>query len=205
MTFGELLAASILAFQRAGVAFMVTGSLASSYYGEPRATRGIDTDPGGLERLVIALQQAGLYMDRDAAIAAHVQKSQFNAIADGAAKVDFIVRRDRPFSVEEFARRQSADLLGTPGFIVSVEDLIVAKLEWASESGSEVQLRDVRSMLAVGGSTLDRTYISRWIARLGLGEMWERVRRLIRDHDPRLGPAAARRRRRMSDELTAEM
>ena len=179
MTIGDLLATAIAALETAGIPYMVTGSLASSYHGEPRATRDIDMviDPDAeqMDRLVDALQNAGLYVDREAANAACNDRSQFNAIADGAAKVDFIVRRERPFSIEEFARRQPADLLGTPGFIVSVEDLVIAKLEWASGSGSELQVRDVISMLEIGDSAIDRRYIEQWVARLGLEEIWGRI------------------------------
>lgn len=179
MTLGDLMALVISALERHGVPFMVTGSLASSYHGEPRATRDIDVvidpDANALEDLVEDLQDAGLYVDREAARSAYRDRSQFNAIADGAAKVDFIVRRDRAFSVEEFGRRRPADLLGTRGFIVSAEDLVIAKLEWASESASELQLRDVRAMLEVGGASIDHTHIERWVAQLGVGELWQRV------------------------------
>lgn len=179
MTLAELLEATIAALNEAAVAYMVTGSLASSYHGEPRATRDIDMvidpDLAGLDRLVGALLRAGLYVDGDAAISAFESRSQFNAIADGAAKVDFIIRRERPFSVEEFARRRPADLLGTPGFIVSPEDLVIAKLEWASAADSDLQLRDVAAMLEVGGSMIDSTYVETWVARLNLGAVWRRV------------------------------
>lgn len=115
MTFGELLALVIGLLEQSGVPYMVTGSLASSYHGEPRATRDadivIDPSPEALERLTAGLLDAGFHVDRDAAREALVDRSQFNAIGADAMKIDFIVRRDRPFSVEEFRRRQPADLL----------------------------------------------------------------------------------------------
>ena len=40
----------------------------------------------------------------------------------------------KPFSVEELRRREPADLLGTPGFVATAEDVVLAKLEWAAES-----------------------------------------------------------------------
>ena len=120
---------------------MVTGSIASSYYGEPRATRDldivIDPDVDSLDVLVDGLAADGFYVDRDAAHDALDHRAQFNAIGPDALKVDFMIRKRRPFSVEEFERRQPADLLGTAGFVASAEDLIVAKLEWAAESESD--------------------------------------------------------------------
>jgi hypothetical protein len=158
---------------------MVTGSIASTYHGEARATRDLDIviDPSAaaLDRLVADLVAAGFYVDGEAARSALQARTQFNAIGPDASKIDFIIRRNRPFSVEEFERRQAADLLGTPGFIATVEDMVVAKLEWAAATDSERQLRDVAGMLAVGGDDVDRDYIVRWVEALGLREVWRRV------------------------------
>ena len=179
MTFADLLSEAIGRLDRTGIPYMVTGSLASTYHGEPRATRDIDVviDPGpeALERLVDGLEADGFYVDREAARVALRDRTQFNAIGEEAAKLDFIIRKDRPFSVEEFRRRRRVELLGTSGFIASAEDLIVAKLEWAAATGSERQLRDVAGMLAVAGNTIDEAYLNRWITALGLTETWADV------------------------------
>lgn len=183
MTPGRLIADAIGILERSGVPYMVTGSFASSYHGEPRATRDldivIDPEPASLGRLVTGLEAAGFYVDGDVAINALRERSQFNAIGHDATKVDFIIRRDRPFSVEEFRRRRSADLLGTPGFIASIEDTIIAKLEWAATTESERQLRDVAGMLEVGGDAIDRGYVERWVEALGLADAWRDVERRV--------------------------
>jgi hypothetical protein len=172
VTFGELLADVIGRLERAGIPYMITGSLASTFHGEPRATRDvdivIDPSPGALDRLVDDLRDGGFYVDRDAAEDALRDRTQFNAIGDAAAKVDFIIRRDRPFSVEEFGRRRQVELLGSTGFIASVEDVILAKLEWAAATGSERQIRDVAAMVAVSGDALDAEYLRTWSERLGV-------------------------------------
>jgi len=184
----ELLADAIDRLDRAGIPYMLTGSLASTFHGEPRATNDldlvIDPVPDALELLVDGLERDGYYVDREAARTALRDRTQFNAIGEEAAKVDFIVRKDRPFSIEEFHRRQSADLLGIPAFVVSVEDLIVAKLEWAAQTGSERQLRDVAGMVAVAGETIDEVYLDRWIAALDLTEAWANVARVPYRHPP---------------------
>ena len=160
MTLTELLADVVRRLEDAGIAYMVTGSVASAYHGEPRATRDLDIviDPRTetLARLVEGLLAGGYYVDRDAASGALRERTQFNAIGPDATKVDFILRKDRPFSREEFDRRRPADLLGTPAFIASVEDMIIAKLEWSLPFDSDRQLRDVASMLAVSGDAIDR-------------------------------------------------
>lgn len=179
MTFGELLASIIERLEQAGIPYMVTGSLASSYHGEPRATRDIDividADAGTLSQLVDGLQAADFDVDRDVALGALATRSLFNAIGPDAFKVDFIIRRDRPFSIEEFGRRQRADLLGTSGFVTTAEDLVIAKLEWAVASGSDRQLADVAGILAIA-NRLDTAYIDRWAVVLGVDETWRRLR-----------------------------
>jgi hypothetical protein len=179
VTFAELIAAALAHLERASIPYMVTGSIASTYHGEARATRDldivIDPSPAGLDRLVADLIGAGFYVDDEAARSALQARTQFNAIGPDASKIDFIIRRNRPFSVEEFGRRRPADLLGTSGWIATVEDMVVAKLEWAAATDSERQLRDVAGMLAVGGDDVDRAYIVRWVESLGLREVWRRV------------------------------
>jgi hypothetical protein len=178
-----LLAATIAQLERAGVPYMITGSVASSYHGEPRATPDldivIDPGPGGIHRLVGELEAAGLDVDTDAALRALDDRTQFNAIdATTGWKVDFLVRRDRAFSREEFGRRAQANLLGTPAWIASPEDTIIAKLEWALPGGSDRQLGDVAAMLDIGRESLDLAYIDRWVADLGLHGAWSRARAL---------------------------
>lgn len=179
MTLSELLADVVRRLEDAHIAYMVTGSVASAFHGEPRATRDLDIviDPGTetLAALVEGLLAAGFYVGRDAAFIALRERTQFNALGPDATKVDFILRKDRPFSREEFERRRPADLLGTPAFIASVEDMIIAKLEWSVPFDSDRQLRDVASMLAVSRDAVDRGYIDRWVRALGLEEAWRRV------------------------------
>lgn len=183
MNLAALLANTIAQLERAGVPYMITGSVASSYHGEPRATRDLDIviDPelGGSTRLVGELEAAGLYVDTDAALHALDDRTQFHAIeATTGWKVDFLVRKDRPFSREEFGRRTRANLLGTPAWIASPEDTIIAKLEWAVLSGSDRQLGDVAAMLDIGMESLDLAYLDRWVAGLGLHAAWSRARAL---------------------------
>jgi hypothetical protein len=60
-------------------------------------------------------------------------------------------------------------------WVVSAEDLILSKLDWARSSRSEVQLRDVRNVIAAQPS-LDWPYLEAWAARLSLGDLLREVR-----------------------------
>lgn len=178
MSLTELLAGTVRALEASHVEYMLTGSIASTFHGEPRATRDIDVvidpTPAALERLVDRLRSDGLYVDGDVAREALRTRGQFNAIG-ADAKVDFIIRKDRPFSIAEFGRRRRVRLPGAEADIVTVEDLILAKLLWAREIDSDRQIRDVSGMIQVAGPALDRAYLVSWAERLEVADLLRRV------------------------------
>jgi hypothetical protein len=175
------LASVVGILERLEISYMLTGSVAASYYGRPRATHDadlvIDPTPRQLDALVAAVASAGFYADLDGARAALRERRQFNVIEIAhACKIDLIVRRTRPFSEEEFARRRSCDLPFARGVsMVSPEDSVLSKLEWARQAGdSEKQLADAIGIVAMNPS-LDRIYIERWAGALGVADLWRRV------------------------------
>ena len=178
MTLSTLLQRIVAILDEASIPYMLTGSLAAAFYATPRATQDIDLvleiSPEQVGMLIAQLQSAGLYVSSDAAQEAIRLEGQFNAIdPDTGWKVDFIVRKSRAFSVEEFGRRQSQNVLGMDLFLVSPEDLIIAKLEWARKGQSELQLKDVQGILRNSEFDLNRTYVEHWIGELGLTEIWK--------------------------------
>ena len=139
---GEFLGEVASLLDEAQVRYMVTGSIASTYHGRPRATQDVDvvveTNRDPLLAFVRACAARGFYVDAEDAKDAMVHRSIFNVIdASSGYKVDIIVRKDRPFSVEEFSRRRRVEL---PTFVVSMvtaEDAILSKLEWSQAGGSD--------------------------------------------------------------------
>jgi hypothetical protein len=174
----DLLKRLVAATSHAGVPFMIAGSFASTVHGLPRTTQDLDVviDPSdgiALDALVDALLADEFYVDADTARDALRSRSMFNAIDRSAWKIDFILRKGRPFSIEEFSRRTALQILGVPVFVASPEDTIIAKLEWSMQSGgSERQRGDVAGILATMGTELDRGYIERWILALDVETEW---------------------------------
>ena len=163
----------------AGLSYMVTGSVALSLYAEPRMTRDVDlvveVGPSDTARMVDVFG-AEFHVDADRIRDAITARSMFNAIHTAAVvKLDIIVRRAGAYRETEFRRRRRAEIDGAPMWVVAPEDLLLSKLDWARDSRSEVQLRDVQRLINAQPS-LDWTYIEEWAARLGLRELLREVR-----------------------------
>lgn len=162
----------------AGIGYMLTGSIAAGYYAQPRMTRDIDLvvelQPNDAERIAMAFAPE-FDCDVDVIRSAITRRSLFNLIhIEAVAKVDFVVRKDVPYRHEEFRRRRRVEIGGHSLWIVSPEDLILSKLAWAKASRSEMQLRDVRQLVAV--PLLDHAYLDRWAATLTVTELLREAR-----------------------------
>jgi len=185
VTLRDLLEMVAGALDSAGIPYMVVGSLASTFHGEPRATQDvdivIDPQPDQLAALLRSFDADAFYLgDGQQALA---RRGMFNVIdVTSGWKVDFIVRRDRPFSTTELNRRIDAEVLGIRLSIATAEDTILAKLEWAATSGSERQLADAAAVIAVSGELLDWEHLRHWAENLGVADQLDRA--VSRTHDP---------------------
>lgn len=156
-------------FDQAKIEYMLTGSMAMNYYAEPRMTRDIDLVvalvPKDVET-VIQIFAADYYVSREVVSDSISSRSMFNLIHNETViKVDCIVRKQTDYRIAEFARRQRIQIENFETWIVSKEDLIISKLEWAKDSHSEKQLADVRNLLKTG---CDQNYLQGWTMKLGL-------------------------------------
>jgi len=169
----------------AGVRYMIVGSMASTYYGPPRTTQDIDVvvelTASSLSQLLGVVDRDRYYVAEDAAASAVAKGGLFNIIDLRTTwKFDLIIRRDRPFSREEFARRRSVSIDGVRVEMASPEDTVLSKLEWASAGESDRQLRDAASVLEVVGTAIDDAYLDVWAEDLGVAALLERARHLAR-------------------------
>jgi hypothetical protein len=177
----EVLRRILQALDRARIPHMLTGSFASSYHGAPRSTQDIDlvilATGEQLRSLAEFLPAREFYFDLEAALDAERRHGQFNVIDLASGwKVDLILRKPRPWSVEEFERRRQIELFGTVVSIATPEDVLIAKLEWAKSGGSGRQLEDAAGILRIQGEELDLSYVAQWVRRLDLTESWNRAR-----------------------------
>jgi hypothetical protein len=176
----DVLRAITKLLEDAHIPYMIVGSFASMVHGEPRTTHDLDIviDPSSqaLERLLTSIDMDAFYVDPDVARDALRRRSMFNVIdMNSAWKIDFVIRKDRPFSAEELGRRSLQRIVDVDVPTATAEDTIIAKLEWAKAGGSDRQIADVAGIVRLRADALDREYLERWIDELGLRQEWERA------------------------------
>jgi hypothetical protein len=169
------------ALDSAGVPYMVTGSFASAMHGEPRASKDIDIVIAPTrEQLLAFIRQFPadqFYADEEDALDAFEHQRMFNIIDFATGwRVDFIFRKSRSFSLEEFARRRTVELPGLRLSVAAPEDVLIAKLEWAKMGESQRQIEDAAGIIRVQAETLDTAYVERWVWDLGLEAQWHEAK-----------------------------
>ncbi len=184
MSAASLLRVVAARLEAAGIPFMLTGSVAAAFHGAGRATMDIDlvidATRDQLSALVASLAGLDLYVSADAAMDALDHECMFNVVDTTTGwNADLIICRSRPFSQAEFARRRAFEFEGTSLWVATVEDLIVAKLEWAKLGASTRHVEDVTAMLRIAADSLDHAYLERWIVELGLAAQWHIARQSL--------------------------
>jgi len=162
---------------------MITGSVAGVFYGEPRVTHDVD--------LVLALKQRDaarigelfpleeFYCPPEEIIVQEVlraQRGHFNLIHhESGFKADvFLANRD-PLHQWALSERRTVEVDGEPVRVAPLEYVILRKLEFYREGGSEKHLRDIEAMLRVSGELIREDVLQRWVVSRGVEETWRSV------------------------------
>ncbi len=164
----------------AQIPYMVVGSLSSIVYGEPRMTKDmdivVDVPAQDANKFQTLFPFEGFYCPPAEILNAEIAgRGQFNLIHHASGlKIDVMVRKKSPHAIEEFKRRNKVSFWqGFEAYIASPEDVILKKLEFYREGGSEKHVTDIRGILT--NTEVDRTYLDAWIGKLGLAEAWAKV------------------------------
>lgn len=175
----ELVARIAHLLDELGIPYAVGGSVAASFFGEPRATADVDVAilvsvPVGEE--LLRRVAAEFYVPTDAARRAIRGHDSFNLVAtDGGLKVDLFVLGPGLLDRRQIERRIPVRVTGASAeiWITSPEDQILRKLFWyrATGSTSERQWRDVIGLLRVSGDLLDREYLHLTAAEVGIEDL----------------------------------
>jgi hypothetical protein len=173
------------AFEKIGVPYYIGGSIASSAFGIARATLDVDliadlTAHNALS--LVKMLKNDYYIDEEMILNAIHKHSSFNIIhLETMIKLDIFVPEDTPYKKAVFERRRKDTLEEKEGakeyHLTSPEDVILNKLVWfdKGEQVSERQWRDVLGVLKVQADALDKEYLLRWAAELGIAELLKKA------------------------------
>ena len=181
MTQAELLRYVVETLEELEIPYMIGGSQAAVYYGEPRFTRDVDIvaglGPAQMPALLARFPAPDFYVSGEAAREAVETRGQFNIIHPASGlKIDIFVNRDTPYDRLRLERRRRLPLVpGRDAWFARAEDVILYKLIYFREGQSELHLRDVIGILRVSGDEIDSRYVAEWAERLGLGPLWDTV------------------------------
>jgi len=178
----DLLRHLVSVLEELDLPYALAGSIASMAYGEPRATLDIDvvvrlthTD---IERLKTRFPSDEFHLDVEAAKEAIVEGSQFNILHPSSGlKIDVFVEGDEVERVQIEDRRRLPALPGFTAAFSPPEELILKKLLYHRDGGSEKHLRDIKAMLEISGDEIDTDRVERGAEALGLQEIWSSVSR----------------------------
>jgi hypothetical protein len=164
---------------------MVVGSVASAAYGEPRTTLDVDVvadfRPDQVAPFCAAFPDDEFYVSPQAAREAVRAGHQFNVLHPASGnKADLMMPRTDAWGREQMSRRQRVQFFpDRDGYAARPDDVILAKMWYYREGGSEKHLRDVTGILKISGDQVDRDYVSHWAAQLGVSVVWDAVRRRL--------------------------
>lgn len=179
----ELYLLFVRRLNNAGIRYIIGGSVAAIFYGEPRLTNDVDVvvflNAADILRLLELFPATDFYVPPVEAIFTEVareQKGHFNIIhKDTSFKADIYPTGRDELNAWAFRNKRSVQFQGTTLVLAPPEYVIVRKLEYFREGGSEKHLRDIRAMLNVSGQTIDREELNFWIQRCSVEDQWKLV------------------------------
>lgn len=168
-------------FNQAGFRYVIGGSVAAIFYGEPRMTDDVDLvvflNEADIRRLLEVFPRAEFYVPPEEVIVAEVarpQRGHFNLIhMNTSFKADVYPAGRDELNAWAFRHKRPVEYEGETLVLAPPEYVIVRKLEYFREGGSDKHLRDIRGMLKVSGEQLNRSDLDEWVRRQGVEKEWE--------------------------------
>lgn len=177
----ELLRFAVLVLERHSLPYAIVGSFASGIWGEPRFTQDIDIvirlSLEQVRPLCDEFPAPNFYVSEPAARDAVVRCSQFNIIHPASGnKIDFMIAGSGAWPTQQLMRRKRLQIFSDQGAsVASPEDVILGKLVYYLDGGSDKHLRDIAGILQISSGLIDRDYISKFATEFRVADIWQAV------------------------------
>jgi hypothetical protein len=170
---------------QAGIRYIIGGSIAAIFYGEPRMTGDVDfvvfLRDSDIQKLSEIFPQSEFYVPSTEIIRDEVRREgrgHFNIIhTETIFKADFYPTGRDDLGAWAFRNKRTIEFKGETLVLAPPEYVIVKKLEYYREGGSDKHLRDIRSMLLISGEQMDHEALNEWIRLRGVEREWQKVRK----------------------------
>lgn len=164
----ELLASVARDLEDVGVVYALTGSIASSLYGQPQMS--FDADLGVRMTVaqadILVKRWKGRFYASAEGLREAIEHGGMSNVIDTASgwKIDLSVLEKSAFFDSVLSRRRKIVLpdAAAPVWVVSPEDVILMKLLWRRDSRSDKQFNDVLNVVRSLGAQLDWKYLNEW-------------------------------------------
>ena len=171
-----------------GIRYMATGAVAAIIYGEPRLTHDIDLvielKLEEVEKIQEAFPSGEFYCPPEDAIKLEIKRpsrGHFNIIhRETGFKADCYLMGDDKLHHWGISKRRELDVEGEPVWVAPPEYVIVRKLEYYREGGSEKHLKDIASILAVSPEQIDYDQLHEKISVYGLEKEWTEAKSILK-------------------------
>jgi hypothetical protein len=184
----DLITIFVSRLNKAKLRYMVTGSVACTIYGEPRLTHDIDLvvelTPQDIERIPAAFSLDDFYSPPIESIRVEAGRSvrgHFNLIHhETGLRADVYVMGQDPLHHWAMSNRKPVMLGGDEVWLAPPEYVILRKLEFYREGGSDKHLKDISGILRLSSDLLDLDYLQTKTRDYRLTEGWQRAVEMAR-------------------------
>jgi hypothetical protein len=169
---------------KVGILYVITGAVASIVYGEPRLTNDLDLvvqmKTGDIEKFIQIFPSAEFYCPPPEVLRIEIKRSyrgHFNLIHHGTGmKADIYLAGEEELHRWALSHRRAIHFKTGQVWVAPPEYVIVRKLEYYREGGSEKHLRDIGGMLALSSDEIDFKVLEEFVQQYRLGKEWAKAK-----------------------------
>jgi len=172
---------------RLDIPYLVTGAVASIVYGEVRVTHDIDLivdlKRDDVENIAGAYPAKEFYCPPLETLRTEVGRSNrghFNLIHhETGFKADIYISGKDELHHWAFLKKREIEISGETIWLAPPEYVLLRKLEYYREGGSDKHIRDIAGIMEVSGHQIAFNELEEKIMRLGLEKEWEKAKDFV--------------------------